>query len=154
VLEIIKKWVGLLCAVRQIRTALSRETNLRRDGQFRSLTVWQNALHSGTSKRALRSPGWRWCCPPLVDHTRYICHASARLRVDANMLGLALGYAAVCLLSRLSFAEGATQAAFGVRLAVRGYRNAISTHETISSSIEPPLLLSGANYWAHSFRLR
>jgi hypothetical protein len=62
------------------------------------------------------------------------------------MLGLALGYAAVCLLSRLSFAEGATQAAFGVRLAVRGYRNAISTHETISSSIEPPLLLSGANY--------
>jgi hypothetical protein len=65
VLEIIKKWVGLLCAVRQIRTALSRETNLRRGGQFRSLTVWQNALHSGTSKRALRSPGWRWCCPPL-----------------------------------------------------------------------------------------
>ena len=73
-------------------------------------------------------------------------HAPARLRIDANMLGLALGYAAVCLLSRLSFAEGATQAAFGVRLAVRGYRNATSTHETISSSIEPPLLLSGANY--------
>ena len=85
--------------------------------------------------------------PPLVDHTRYICHASARLRVDANMLGLALGYAAVCLLSRLSFAEGATQAAFGIRLAVRGgYRSATSTHETISSSIEPPHLLSGANY--------
>ena len=84
---------------------------------------------------------------PLVDHTRYICHASARLRVDANMLGLALGYAAVCLLSRLSFAEGATQAAFGIRLAVRGgYRSATSTHETISSSIEPPHLLSGANY--------
>ena len=58
--------------------------------------------------------------PPLVDHTRYICHASARLRVDANMLGLALGYAAVCLLSRLSFAEGATQAAFGIRLTVKG----------------------------------
>jgi len=58
--------------------------------------------------------------PPLVDHTRYICHAAARLRVDANMLGLALGYAAVCLLSRLLFAEGATQAGCGVRLAVRG----------------------------------
>jgi len=84
--------------------------------------------------------------PPLVDHTRYICHASARLRVDANMLGLALGYAAVCLLSRLSFAEGATQAAFGIRLTVKGCRSATSTHETISSSIEPPLLLSGANY--------
>jgi len=32
--------------------------------------------------------------------------------------------------------------------------NANSTHETISRSIEPPLLLSGANYWAHRFRLR
>jgi len=32
--------------------------------------------------------------------------------------------------------------------------NATSTHETISSSIEAPLLLSGANYWAHRFRLR
>jgi len=33
-------------------------------------------------------------------------------------------------------------------------RNATSTHETISSSIEPPLLLNGTNYWAHRFRLR
>ena len=63
--------------------------------------------------------------PPLVDHTRYICHASARLRVDANMLGLALGYAAVCLLSRLSFAEGATRAGCGVRLAVWGLQEDI-----------------------------
>jgi len=30
---------------------------------------------------------------------------------------------------------------------------ATSTNETISSSIEPPLLLSGANYWVHRFRL-
>jgi len=65
VLEIIKKWVGLLGAVRQIRTALSGETNLRRAGRFPKLSVWQNALHSGTSKRALRSSGWRWFCPPL-----------------------------------------------------------------------------------------
>jgi len=36
-----------------------------------------------------------------------------------------------------------------VRLSVKGCRNATSTHETISSSIEPLLLLSGANYWAH-----
>ena len=43
-----------------------------------------------------------------------------RLRVAANMFALALGYAAVCLLSRLLFAEGARQAAFGIRLAVRG----------------------------------
>ena len=51
---------------------------------------------------------------------RYFRHAPARLRIDANMLGLALGYAAVCLLSRLLFAEGATQAGCGVGLAVRG----------------------------------
>ena len=38
----------------------------------------------------------------------------------------------------------ATPAGCRVRLAVRGYRSATSTHETISSSIEPPLLLSGA----------
>ena len=31
--------------------------------------------------------------------------------------------------------------------------NATSTHETISSSIERPILLSGANYLAHRFRL-
>ena len=30
----------------------------------------------------------------------------------------------------------------------------ISTHAPISSSTEPSLLLSGANYWAHRFRLR
>ena len=86
--------------------------------------------------------------PPLVDHTRYFRHAPARLRVDANVCGLVRGYAAVCLLVPLRSAEGATlrNAGCGVRLAVRGYRNATSTHETISSSIEPLLLLSGANY--------
>jgi len=42
--------------------------------------------------------------------------------------------------------EGAKQAGCGVRLTVRGYRSATSTHKTISSSIELPLLLSGANY--------
>ena len=36
--------------------------------------------------------------PPLVDHTRYLRHAPARLRVDANMFVLARGYAAVFLL--------------------------------------------------------
>ena len=51
--------------------------------------------------------------PPLVDHTRYFCNAPARLRVAANMFVLASGYAAVCLLSRLLFAEGATQAGCG-----------------------------------------
>ena len=39
--------------------------------------------------------------PPLVDHTRYFRHAPARLRVDANMFGLACGYAAVRLLRAL-----------------------------------------------------
>jgi hypothetical protein len=42
--------------------------------------------------------------PPLVDHTRYICHAPARLRIAANMFALARGYAAVCLLRPLWFA--------------------------------------------------
>ena len=37
------------------------------------------------------------------------------------------------------------QAGCGVELAVRLLQRT-STHETISSSIEPPLLLSGANY--------
>ena len=60
--------------------------------------------------------------PPLVDHTRYFRHAPARLRVDANMFVLACGYAAIGLLSRLLFAQGATQAGCGVRLTVRGYR--------------------------------
>ena len=41
-----------------------------------------------------------------------------------------------------------------VRLTVKGCRSATSTHETISRSIEPPLLLSGANHCAHRFRLR
>jgi len=35
---------------------------------------------------------------------------------------------------------------------VWGCRSATSTHETISRSIEPPLLLSGANHCAHRFR--
>ncbi len=52
--------------------------------------------------------------PPLVDHTRYICHAPARLRVGANMFVLACGYAAICLLAPLSSAAGATQAGCGV----------------------------------------
>ena len=59
----------------------------------------------------------------ILDLRVYFRHAPARLRVDANMLGLALGYAAVCLLSRLLFAEGATQAGCGVRLAVRGVQD-------------------------------
>ena len=84
--------------------------------------------------------------PPLVDHTRYICHAPARLRVAANMFALACGYAAVCLLRPLRSAEDATQAGCGVRMTRRGYRSVTSTHETISSSIEPPLIMSGANY--------
>ena len=71
--------------------------------------------------------------PPLVDHTRYFRHAPARLRVDANMFVLACGYAAICPLGRPWFAQGATGAGFGVRLAVRGYRSATYTHETISS---------------------
>ena len=82
----------------------------------------------------------------ILDLRVYFRHAPARLRIDANMLGLALGYAAVCLLSRLLFAEGATQAGCGVRWDVWDFRSATSTHETISSSIEPPPLLSGANY--------
>ena len=39
--------------------------------------------------------------PPLVDRTRYSHHAPARLRIAANMCGLARGYAAICLLSPL-----------------------------------------------------
>ena len=39
---------------------------------------------------------YRWnIVPPLVDHTRYFRHAPARLRVAANMFGLACGYAAM-----------------------------------------------------------
>ena len=54
--------------------------------------------------------------PPLVDRTRYSHHAPARLRIAANMCGLARGYAAICLLRSLWSAEGATQAGCGVRL--------------------------------------
>ena len=57
--------------------------------------------------------------PPLVDHTRYFRHAPARLRIAANMFALACGYAAVCLLMPLRFAEGATRAGCGVRLLVQ-----------------------------------
>ena len=71
--------------------------------------------------------------PPLVDHTRYFRHAPARLRVDAHMFDLALGYAAVCLLRPLWSAEGAAQAGCGVRLAVRRQINAIFIHASISS---------------------
>ena len=60
--------------------------------------------------------------PPLVDHTRYFRHAPARLRIVANICGFAFGYAAVCLLRPLWFAEGATQAGCGVRLAVWGHQ--------------------------------
>ena len=84
--------------------------------------------------------------PPLVDHTRHFRHAPARLRVAANMFALARGHAAVCLLRPLRSAEGATRAGSGVRLTLTRYRNATSTHASISSSIEAPLLLSGANY--------
>jgi hypothetical protein len=36
--------------------------------------------------------------PPLVDHTRYFRHPSARLRIAANLVTLACGYAAICVL--------------------------------------------------------
>ena len=62
------------------------------------------------------------------------------------MFDLVLGYAAVCLLRPLWSAKGAKQAVCGVELALRGYGTAISIHASISSSTEPPLLLSGANY--------
>ena len=87
--------------------------------------------------------------PPLVDHTRYFHHAPARLRVVANMFDLALGDAAVCLLRPLWSAYGATQAGCGVELAVRLLQRTSTPQRlnaSISSSIEPPLLLNGANY--------
>ena len=84
--------------------------------------------------------------PPLVYHTRYFRHAPVRLRVAANMYGCACGYVAVCLLRPLWLAQGAIQIGCGVRLAVYGCGSANSTHQTISSSIEPLLSLSGANY--------
>ena len=63
-----------------------------------------------------------------------------------DMRGLVRNYGAVCLLRRLWFAYGAIGTGCGVMLAVRGCWNAISTHASISSSIEPLLSLSGANY--------
>ena len=63
-----------------------------------------------------------------------------------DMRGLVRNYGAVCLLRRLWFAYGAIGTGCGVMLAVRGCWNAISTHASISSSIEALLLLSGANY--------
>ena len=76
------------------------------------------------------------------------CHAPARLRVDANYVCFGeCGYAAVCLAEAHSGSlKARTQAGCWVRLTVGGYKSATSTHETISSSIEPLLLLSGANY--------
>jgi len=54
-------------------------------------------------------------------------------------------------LSRLLFAQGATQAGCGVRLTVRGYRSAISIQASISSWTVPLLLMSGANYLVQRF---
>ena len=82
----------------------------------------------------------------ILDLRVYIRHAPVCLRVVANMFVMACDYAAFCLLRPLWFTEGAKQAWCGVRLTVCGCRNATSTHETISSLIAPPLLLSGANY--------
>ena len=84
-------------------------------------------------------------------------HGAAELWVEAaqvgiplhhfiDMRGLVRNYGAVCLLRRLWFAYGAIGTGCGVMLAVRGCWNAISTHASISSSIEALLLLSGANY--------
>jgi len=50
----------------------------------------------------------------LVDHTRYLRHAPARLRVDANMFVLARGYAAVFLLGVYGSLKG--QHSLGVGL--------------------------------------
>ena len=43
----------------------SDKTNLRRAGQLYILSVWQNALHSGTLKQVQRSSAWLWFCPPF-----------------------------------------------------------------------------------------
>jgi hypothetical protein len=56
----------------------------------------------------------------ILDLRVYFRHAPARLRIAANMFGLACGYAAICLLRPLWSARGATQAGCGFRLAVRG----------------------------------
>ena len=82
----------------------------------------------------------------ILDLWVYISHAPARLRIAANMFALACGYAAVCLLVPLRPTEGATQAGSGVRLTLTRYKDATSTHEINSSSIEPQLSLSGVNY--------
>ena len=52
--------------------------------------------------------------------TAHFRHVPARLRVDANVCGLACGYAAIFLLVPLWFTEGAKKAELGVRLAVWG----------------------------------
>ena len=52
--------------------------------------------------------------PHNIDHTRCFCHVPARLRVDANMFGLACGYAAVCRLVPLRSADGARRAGVGL----------------------------------------
>ena len=44
----------------------------------------------------------------ILDLRVYFLHAPARLRIDANMFVLARGYAAVCRLGPLIFAEVAT----------------------------------------------
>ena len=91
-----------------------------------------------------------YACTPV---RLYAC-TPVRLRVDANVCGFACGYVAVCLLRPLWLAQGAIQVGCGVRLSVKGCRNAASTHETISSSIEAPLLMSGVSCVQHRFRLR
>ena len=58
---------------------------------------------------------------------------AALRRLAANMYGCACGYVAVCLQRPPWFAYGATQAGYGVELAVRGYRTAISIHASTSS---------------------
>ena len=84
--------------------------------------------------------------PPLVDHTRYFRHASARLRVETNMFVLTCDCVAVCVLRRPMVRSSCNMGRALGQVDCEGYRSATSTHETISSSIEPSLLLSGANY--------
>ena len=83
---------------------------------------------------------------PLVYHAHYFRHAPARLRVDANMFVLTCYYVAVCVLRRPMVRSSCKMGRALGQVDCEGYRGATSTHETISSAIEPPLLLSGANY--------
>jgi hypothetical protein len=55
----------------------------------------------------------------ILDLRVYFRHAPARLRIAANMFGLACGYAAIGLLRPLWSAEGAIGAGCGVRLTVQ-----------------------------------